>query len=85
MIDINPLEYDCHNCFNPRLDYVEIDFSTEENLRGDSFTFEVIHMGAELFPIMEGGVRQITFVQNSPEARFQTFRFSLYLSVYFGF
>ena len=69
MIEINPLEYDCYNCFNPRLDFVEMDFSTDKSLRSDSLSFEIVHMGAELFPIMENGVRQITFVQNSPQVR----------------
>ena len=70
MIDINPLEHDCYDCFNPRLEYVEINFSTDDTIRSDSLSFEIVHMGAELFPIMENGVRQINFVQNSPKERF---------------
>ena len=76
MIEINPLEYDCYNCFNPRLDFVEMDFSTDKSLRSDSLSFEIVHMGAELFPIMENGIRQITFVQNSPQVRFYFHQFS---------
>ena len=71
IIEINPLEYNCYDCFNPRLDFIEIDFSTDDILLDDSLTFETIHMGAEIFPIMENGARQITFIQNSPQERFQ--------------
>ena len=65
MIEINPLEHDCYDCFNPRLDFIVMDFDT--SARSDQLSFEIIHMGAELFPIMEDGVRQLTFVQNSPK------------------
>ena len=75
MIEINPLEYDCYDCFNPRLDFVEVDYSTDDNFRTYSLSFEIVLMGAELFPIMENGVRQITFVQNSPKEGFQFYKF----------
>lgn len=70
MIEINPLDYDCYDCFNPRLDFVELDFFSDDSLRGDSLRFEIVHMGAEVFPIMENGVRQITYIQNSPQDGF---------------
>ena len=73
IIEINPLEYDCYDCFNPRLDFVEMDFSTDDSIRSDSLSFEIVHMGAELFPLMENGVRQITFVENSPQESFHFF------------
>ena len=70
LVEINPLDYNCYDCFNPRLDVIEMNFTTEDSYRKDKINFEVIHMGAELFPIMEGGVRQITFFQNSPKEKF---------------
>ena len=70
LVEINPLDYNCYDCFNPRLNFIEMHFTTEDTYKKDKMNFEVIHMGAELFPIMEGGVRQITFFQNSPKKKF---------------
>ena len=75
LIEINPLDYNCYDCFNPRLNFIEMNFTTADSYKKDKMHFEVIHMGAELFPIMEGGVRQITFFQNSPKEKFKTHRY----------
>ena len=75
LVEINPLDYNCYDCFNPRLNFIEMNFTTEDSNRKDKMNFEVIHMGAELFPIMEDGVRQITFFQNSPEKKFKMHAF----------
>ena len=75
MIAINPLEFDCYDCFNARLHLAEINFSADTSSHNQTMNFEIVHMGAEIFTIMEGGVRQITFVQNSPKERFKTYRY----------
>ena len=67
MIEVNPFDYECYGCFNPRLDFVELDFLADDSFQSDMLSFEIVHMGAELFPIVEDGVRQITFVQNAPK------------------
>ena len=52
---------DCMNCFNPRLRKIKI------STIGDDLSFEVTHLGVEMFPRMEGQSRSFETFHNAPE------------------